>query len=304
MLMNQFPDIHGHRGARGNCPENTLTAVRYAIASGADGAEVDLCVTADDVIVVHHDLSLSTALARSFDGNWIDAPIAVRSLELETLKQYNVGGLRPNHPYSLGFPDQVSEKFASIPTLEEFIHCVVTEASDDFILNLELKGSPGNPALLSAPDDYVSAVLKAISRAAVTERCYLQSFDWHLIRLVREANPTLLTGLLTDQQPGARPEIPSGRGDGLWTDGLDLNDYRGSVPQMIKAAGSQVWSANFRDLTPALVDEARHLGLLVYVWTVNETVDMQRMIDWGVDTVTTDYPDRLIALRETQGDRR
>jgi glycerophosphoryl diester phosphodiesterase len=34
----------------------------------------------------------------------------------------------------------------------------------------------------------------------------------------------------------------------------------------------------------------------VHVWTVNELQDMQRLIDWGVDGIITDYPDQLMAL--------
>jgi glycerophosphoryl diester phosphodiesterase len=30
---------------------------------------------------------------------------------------------------------------------------------------------------------------------------------------------------------------------------------------------------------------------------VNETEDMQRLIDWGVDGIITDYPDRLLRVR-------
>ncbi|MDA8014874.1 MAG: glycerophosphodiester phosphodiesterase, partial [Gammaproteobacteria bacterium] len=48
--------IHGHRGARGRRPENTLAALAYALENGADGVEVDVCVTADDRVVLHHDL--------------------------------------------------------------------------------------------------------------------------------------------------------------------------------------------------------------------------------------------------------
>ena len=37
------------------------------------------------------------------------------------------------------------------------------------------------------------------------------------------------------------------------------------------------------------------------VWTVNETDDMHRLIDMGIDGITTDYPDRL---REVAAARR
>ena len=35
---------------------------------------------------------------------------------------------------------------------------------------------------------------------------------------------------------------------------------------------------------------AKNEGLRVAVWTVNRAEDMQRMIDWGVDTIITDHP--------------
>ncbi len=37
-------------------------------------------------------------------------------------------------------------------------------------------------------------------------------------------------------------------------------------------------------------------GFKVIPWTVNEIHDMKRLIDWGVDGIITDYPDRCILL--------
>ena len=34
-------------------------------------------------------------------------------------------------------------------------------------------------------------------------------------------------------------------------------------------------------------------GVEVHVWTVNEEADMHRLLDWGVDGILTDFPDRL-----------
>ena len=45
--------------------------------------------------------------------------------------------------------------------------------------------------------------------------------------------------------------------------------------------------------TPALVEEAHANSLQVIVWTVNTPEDMTRFIEYGVDAIVTDYPDRL-----------
>ncbi len=49
------PRILGHRGASGHAWENSLAAFREALRLGADGVELDVHVTADGALVVHHD---------------------------------------------------------------------------------------------------------------------------------------------------------------------------------------------------------------------------------------------------------
>lgn len=51
-----------------------------------------------------------------------------------------------------------------------------------------------------------------------------------------------------------------------------------------------------RILTPRLVRDFHRAGVHVHVWTVNETADMQRLLDWGVDGLVTDRPDLLADL--------
>ena len=48
-----------------------------------------------------------------------------------------------------------------------------------------------------------------------------------------------------------------------------------------------------RVLTPRFVRQLHDAGIPVHVWTVNEVADMHRLLDWGVDGILTDYPDRL-----------
>ena len=49
------PLVLGHRGAPRAARENTVEAFRRAVELGADGVELDVRRTADDVLVVHHD---------------------------------------------------------------------------------------------------------------------------------------------------------------------------------------------------------------------------------------------------------
>jgi glycerophosphoryl diester phosphodiesterase len=49
------PLVFAHRGGSGLAPENTLTAFDNGLALGADGLELDVHLSRDGVVVVHHD---------------------------------------------------------------------------------------------------------------------------------------------------------------------------------------------------------------------------------------------------------
>jgi glycerophosphoryl diester phosphodiesterase len=51
--------ILGHRGSvHTNAPENTLASIERSLAHGADGVEIDIRLTADGVVVCHHDAGM------------------------------------------------------------------------------------------------------------------------------------------------------------------------------------------------------------------------------------------------------
>ena len=54
-IFARVPLIYGHRGASAYAPENTLAAFRLALNQGADGVELDVTLSADEVPVVIHD---------------------------------------------------------------------------------------------------------------------------------------------------------------------------------------------------------------------------------------------------------
>lgn len=55
-------------------------------------------------------------------------------------------------------------------------------------------------------------------------------------------------------------------------------------------------------VTPRLIAEAHRKNVAVHVWTIDDEADMRRLLEWGVDGIVTDRPDRLArVLHETHG---
>ena len=52
------PLVFAHRGGCATGPENTIAAFDRGIAAGADGLEMDVRLSADGIVVVHHDPTL------------------------------------------------------------------------------------------------------------------------------------------------------------------------------------------------------------------------------------------------------
>jgi glycerophosphoryl diester phosphodiesterase len=54
-----------------------------------------------------------------------------------------------------------------------------------------------------------------------------------------------------------------------------------------------VYSPFFKLLDKKTVKRCHKKGIKVIPWTVNETADMQAVINLGVDGIITDYPNRV-----------
>lgn len=54
-------------------------------------------------------------------------------------------------------------------------------------------------------------------------------------------------------------------------------------------------------VTPGFVRRAHRLGLPVHVWTINDSAEMDRLLDMGVDGLVTDRADRLKSVLQARG---
>src|SRR4029079_4308097 len=159
--------------------------------------------------------------------------------------------------------------------------------------NIETKITPEKPDETLPPQAFAEAVVKVIREAKMEKRASIQSFDWRTLSVVRKIAPEIETGALTTQRPAGGNVQAGSPGASPSLGGLDVDDFGGSVPKVVKASGAPVWSPNYGDFGPAQVEEAHSLGLKVVPWTINEIADMERFIDMHVDGIITDRPDRL-----------
>jgi glycerophosphoryl diester phosphodiesterase len=254
---------------------------------------MDAGLTEDGVVVIIHDRRLNPDIARGSDGRWLAGRTpAIRELTFRELQRYDVGRIRPGSDYSKRWPDQRRQDKVRIPTLEEVFELTRHGRNAAVRFNVETKISPEAPEDTADPETFTRALIKAIRDNGMAGRTTIQSFDWRTLAIVQKEAPEIATSYLSSQQQSLDTIQAGHREDSPWTAGIRYRDH-GSVPRMVKAAGGRIWSPNYIDLTDAAVKEAKALGLTVLPWTVNDRADMERLIDWGVDGLITDYPDRL-----------
>jgi glycerophosphoryl diester phosphodiesterase len=169
--INRTVEITGHRGSKVRAPENTLSALRQAIAEGADYAEIDVQTTADGVVVLLHDADLMRVASLNR---------RLRDINYPELKHIDVG--------SWFAPEFSSER---IPTLEE----VVDVARGRIKLNIELKFTWADPTL-------AEKVGNIIRQKGFSSDCVVSSFNFQALTEIRQSFAELTTGFIVFQAAG------------------------------------------------------------------------------------------------------
>lgn len=145
-----------------------------------------------------------------------------------------------------------------IPFLDELFALVDRRAG----INVELKG----------PNTAVSTtrfLQQQIAAGWPIDQLLVSSFDHDQLATVHQLDPRLRLGALIWQEA---PDWP------FLVNDLHAFSLNPALPQV----------------TAQMVQTAHQHGLQVYVYTVNQPDDIQRMRDLSVDAVFTDYPDRVL----------
>ena len=124
-LMAQKPTIQGHRGCRGEFPENTLPAFQHALDAGVTVLEMDVCISADGQVLVSHEPYMNSLYAIKPDGTPVlkseEKGLNVYKMSYNEVRKFDVGSR--GNPL---FPEQ-KKVFAYKPLLEE-----VFKLAEDF----------------------------------------------------------------------------------------------------------------------------------------------------------------------------
>jgi glycerophosphoryl diester phosphodiesterase len=256
-----------HRGGAARWPENSLSAVRHAIAGGARILECDVHLTADGEVAVVHDPTLD----RTSSGR---GPIA--RCTAADLKRARLRG-----------PDGMLTEDC-VPTLGEVLALAAPAVA---ALLVEIK-TPGPAVRYERHGGRVVAVpgaryeglerrvLTLLGEAGILERTVILAFNPAVLAEMRRVAPKQPLALLVDHhhvaEAGAAPSE--------------------TVTWAIEAG------ANFLGLHVSLsarevVEAAHAAGIALGVFTVNDEETMRRLAGWGVDVVISDRADLVARLQ-------
>ena len=158
--------IVAHRAGAASAPENTLAAVRQAIADGADWVEIDVQQTADGQIVVIHDSDMKKVAG---------VDIKIRDATAEQIMSVDVG--------SRFSPEFSGER---VPTLDQ----VLAACKDRIKVSIELK-SYGHVRRLP------ERVVEIVDARAMGSQVEVMSFKLDELERVRSLKPSWKVALLS-----------------------------------------------------------------------------------------------------------
>lgn len=249
--------VIAHQGGNHLRPGDTMAAFEHAVELGVDVLEMDVHATSDGDIVVIHDKSVD----RTTNGTGL-----VSEMTLAEIKALDAGYNWPLHQDTEDHPYRGVG--VEIPTLEE-----VLAAYPDMPMVIEIKQA--EPSVVKP----FGELLRRFNRANIT--------------IVPSSHPQVINEFRTQFPEFATAGVESE----ILTFFILNKALLGRLyPPRMEAFQVPERSGNLTVVTPRFVRVAQSNGVAVHVWTVNETEDMRRILNAGVDGIMTDRPDLLLEL--------
>lgn len=248
-----------------------MPAFLRASATGCHWLEMDVVLTGDGHVVVSHEPWMDHLSCIGPDGSELTEAegrkLNLHTMPLEEIQRYVVR------------PAKGNGRGAHKPTLAEVTeslrHWSLAASMPMPGLNIEIKSDPEWYGLYQPqPARLAEAVLKEIHELRIEQRCLVQCFDPAVLDAMHRQGTRIPLALLIDNMDGLQTNL--GR--------LGFKPAYYSAPHLL--------------VTGNLVEELHGLDIRLLAWTVNGLLEMQRMIDLGVDGLITDKPAEAMRLVE------
>lgn len=269
-------DLEGHRGCRGLMPENTVPAFLKALDLGVTTLELDVVISQDQQVVVSHEPYFNADITLKPDGSPVDKKeqkqLNLYQMPYAEIKRYDVG--------SIGNPNFLEQQKLKInkPLLSEVIREAEAYRKRKglplFSYNIEVKSVPSEYGTYQPePGPFSDLVYAQIIEQLSPERVIIQSFDFAVLK-------------------HWKAQMEAGKYRKMRLAAL-VENLR-SIDKQLEELGflPDIYSPYFRLLTKNKIAQLHEKGIKVVPWTVNKPDDMMQLIEWGVDGLITDYPDR------------
>lgn len=248
-----------HRGASGHAPEHTPehTLLAYKLGEKMKGhyIEIDLQMTKDGHLIAMHDETLD----RTTNGTGF-----VKDHTLAEIKQLDAGSW-----FNEKYPDKAKSEYVGlkVPTLEEIF--------ETFGMGSRYYIETKSPHLYPGMEEKLMRLLKKyrmLGKNSHSSKVLLQSFSKESLLKLRKLHP---------QAPLI--QLISGSGKAEITD-EELQHIRSY------AIGIGI---NYKRIDKEFIHQVRANHLLIHPYTVNNRSDMEKLLDWGVNGMFTNFPDVL-----------
>ncbi|MET0774229.1 glycerophosphodiester phosphodiesterase [Pseudomonas sp. UMAB-40] len=315
------PAVIAHRGASYDAPESTAASYKLARDLGADYLELDLQRSKDGVLFALHDNNLqrTTDVATKFPDRK-DSP--ANAFTLAELKTLDAGSW-----FNAAYPDRARPSFVGLKilTLDEIIDIAQGNPLHKPGLYIETKEPKQFPGLERDLKDKLqdrgwlspAGSKLAKSNLAVGQgkgKVVLQTFEKSSLELLEKEMPQVPKILLlwvgegsiepkskvtfaesgdkdkatyyAKQEPKDKAEFQQ------WVEYAKAQGAIGTGPSAALTKGGD---QSYSDLVKPWMNQYTHdQGLLVHVYTIDEAVDYQKVMDAGVDGIFTNRASELL----------
>lgn len=283
-----------HRGYSGKFDENTMLAFKKAIEYKADGIETDVQMSKDGVLILIHDETLDRTTnghgfvkdytldeLKIFRTKSVPRVQALKNDALEEMEHLNAGN---KNKFKIGEYTKEEVEYLKnkdgeeIPTLRELLE--LFSRSDLKILNLELKNS------VIEYNGLEEKVLNIIDEFNLRDRIIISSFNHLSLRKIREIEKQRNK---SDENEYNHKRIALG----ALTETTLIN-----VPKYLQAISAEYYHPYFPSiLNNAYMNGIKKAEIKVNTYTVNESGDMKKVIEAGVNGIITNEVELLNILK-------